>query len=1041
MTGSMALRLFWKEYRTHRGLWLSAAIGTLVLHGLLRAMTDRPTDLEEALWMISACLTGCFAAGAAAVTFAVEREDGTHLRLLSMSPSPTLTFVVKVAAIAGGCAALAASTGLSALLISTRWYPTTEVDTLSFPGKAVLWIAAAIALCMFFSVLLRHVFAALLAGALSTVVSMMAVTIVWENTALSFQHQLQHGIPDAWYWRAYVFNGFVACVIGVVFAVDLFLVRRWLNRGFFDDRPSRIRMWIGRARVRRASVQGGVTVEVGVESDLSTPVLTPEEAAIQPPPRVSLSWLHLAPGRRTVRPFRFLRWKEAIETRIPVLIGAAVVAVLTVAAIEPTPRSVDLIHAMLLFGIPAIMGLMSFRAEQRHARFRLLGELGLSPRAVWLSKHAVWGPRTIGLMLLVFGLTAANYGFQAWSRLCKEVYTFQENAFRVHYSEFSRVLLGETPEVRCMIVSLLMYGIGQWASLTYRRGVIAVFVVILGMIVTGVWLVFCTAGGIPIVLSVLPVIPALFMFSWLRTSSWIIDRNEKRVWLKPGLVLVAGLASCVLLPASYRVLEVPPVTVQDIERPPMTTAGVSAFTSPLTEDEKKTAQLYHTAFTKVAGGDPTTWPGDSDELGRWIAVTDKTHEWVAANQTALELLHEAASRESCAFRIPGDLGRAAVPGAVPLLLRAGLVEADEGRVDDALDRFEAALNMHRHLAGRGGDVDDWTMSRLHTNQVLKAMSWWGTRPEVKKKHIKRAEEIIRKHLGRLPSIAAAEFGQHEYLRRLVAAGPSAILGRSGFDWRYDYDPTHRWLYRFPGESTRKRKIVNHSDSTQAGLMIDLSALDLGETMPNLRQSYLSLKQKEGLFRREIDRWQRTTPTLRRILAAHVTGLTRRDIETRTEAAATLVMMHLFLAERRDGVLPRSLESLPDDLNDPWTGQPFAWYPDGLPQEMSTLLLGTIQPHRPFLFSGGPRRGTIVRHEFQVYEDEAEGMGTSSAMEAGTVGPAEPEGFSQPAPPVAGEGGQQEPAEPDVETVVEYTIQYESGDDEAAAAFLLPRPKK
>ena len=177
------------------------------------------------------------------------------------------------------------------------------------------------------------------------------------------------------------------------------------------------------------------------------------------------------------------------------------------------------------------------------------------------------------------------------------------------------------------------------------------------------------------------------------------------------------------------------------------------------------------------------------------------------------------------------------------------------------------------------------------------------------------------------------------------------------------------------------------------------------------------------------------------MSSHVTFLTRLDIQTRTKAAATIVMMHLLLAERRDGALPESLDGLPEDLNDPWTGKPFAWYPEGLPEQLVAPLLNAIEPHRPFLFSGGPGLGTIVRQEYEVFEGGAGGMGMSSMMEAGTVGPAEPEGFAQPVPPAADAEGLRGATEPEVKTVVTYTVQYEAADGEAPAVFMLPRPKK
>lgn len=1047
MTGSMALRLFWKEYRVHRGLWLSALIGTVLLHGLLRALTDRASDLEEILWMTSAMLTGCFAVGAASVTFATEREDATHLRLISLSPSPTLTYLVKVIAILAGTAVLSVVTGFSALIISTRWYPATQpLDFLSFPARFCFWITAGVGICMLFSLLFRHVFAALLVGALGTVIAMMAVTITWETQETYYRHTIQqYGVPDDWYWATTGFNAFVGFVIFAIYCVNLVLARRWLSRAFFDDRPSRIRLWIGRTRIRRASLQGGMTVEVGVESDLTTPVLTPEEAAIQPAPRLSLSWLHMASGRRSLRPFRFLRWKEALETRVPMLIGAAVTAALTVVATEGAYHTPEVTHFTILIGIPALLGLMTFRSEQRHNRFRLLGEHGLSPRTVWFSKHAVWFPRMVALMLLVILLTSMVHGGRnVIQDLLRGLYCFDRDArfHTEHYSEFSRMYLGETPLFRGIVVTLFLYGIGQWASLTFRRGVLAAFATILGSLLMFLWLTFCSAGGIPVIVCLLPLLPALYLFTFLRASSWIIEREEKRVWLKPTLVLASGLAACFILTAVYRVAEIPSVAVADIERKSMSDADIAAFTAPLTADEIETAGLYNDALRRIPNKS-TTWASVTPEFGRWSDVGDETRKWVADNQSALQMLRDVTSRRSCAFQVPGEsrvqVVSEAERGTALALLKAAQVETQDGRIDEALDTFAQALAMYRHLAGRGGDPASRQKWQLHSYGILNALGWWATHPDVEESHVERATQIIRDHLRSLPGVTAIELARHEWLRNLVAKGPAALIDYAMENRSYQFHPAH-WLFELPSEQMRMEKIVNYSDATQAGMILDLSALDRGETIPDLGPSFIRLRQRELRLRADLVQWKRTTPTLPPTFASDITELTRREINLRAKASATIVMMHLLLAERRDGELPETLDGLPDGLNDPWTGKPFAWYPDGITERVTSPV--RIEPNIPFLFSGGPGHARIERQEYEVFEGGAEAGGMDmSMMGAGTVGPAVPEGFGQEAPPAAGGQDEGDAAEPELKTVVSYTVYYDSERAETPIVFILPRPEE
>lgn len=1053
MTGSMALRLFWKEYRAQRGLWLSLAIGAVLFHALIRALSDGPSGIDDALWLITGLLTFCFAVGAASVTFAQEREEGTHLRLLSLAPSPTVVFFVKLLVIILASAALATVTGFSALLISERWYDTTISGAiLSPPMRLSVWIAAGVSLGMFFSLVFRHVFAALLSGALTAVIAMLIVSAVWEAHEDYFRTRITETIPESWYWQCIAFNSLVGGVILTLFVVDLVLVHRWLKRAFFDDAPSRIRFWVGQTRVRKASAEGGVTLELGVQSDLTTPVLSPEEAVIQPAPRLSLSWLYVSWGRRGLRPFRFLRWKELAETRIAFSIGVCVVAALAIAGTASTFRPPDGAHFILLFGIPSVMGLLAFRSEQKHERYRLLADHGLSPRTVWLSKHAVWLPRTIGLMLLVFVVTDfLHTGRHVWSDIAYGVYCFDVSGkfHNDHYSYFSQAVLGETPAIRCIIVSLLLYGIGQWASMTFRKGVIASFATILGCILTGLWLTFCSSGGIPLLFAVLPLVPALLLFTWKRTATWLIDDQQRRVWLVPGLVLASGLAACVALPGIFRVVEIPSVTASQIDRVQLSSDEINEVRAPFRSEEPVTAGMYREAADGIRNVDNSllrqldTW--------QWSSVSPRVRQWVEDNSRYLALIREAAARPSCKFR--GTHASTDLHVVVHLVVQNALIEASEGDHDAALDSFRTAFTVCRHRAGRGDELSSWVVARQLSRLVLQAMSWWATQPDIDADRIAQATDIIRTHIAELPNVSFVAFGTHDLLRNLVATGPDAIAEYAGPDWRYDSDPTHRWLYRFPGEQARMQRIVNYSDAMQAQMVVDVSGLDRGEVLTDLDEQFRSLKSQELGLKTQLDRWERTTPTLRRVTMTVVSLCTRDEIATRTQAAATIAIMHLLLAERRDGKLPETLDDLPGGLHDPWTGQPLAWYPQGIPEPLSATTV-TVALNHPFLFSAGPTGAHIVRNEYQVADYGAGGAGMmSGSMEAGSsAAPASPGlgGAAVDPPPPAADGeadnqpdpeGAADTTEPEIETVVAYYIQDQhTVAGELPTVFMLPRPQ-
>jgi hypothetical protein len=95
MNSSIALRLMWKEYRVQRGLWLAMAVGCFILQGLIAFLMPSGPERFQGIVPIAFMLTGFYAIGSGAITFAIEREEGTQLRPVMLGCPPGLTLTVK----------------------------------------------------------------------------------------------------------------------------------------------------------------------------------------------------------------------------------------------------------------------------------------------------------------------------------------------------------------------------------------------------------------------------------------------------------------------------------------------------------------------------------------------------------------------------------------------------------------------------------------------------------------------------------------------------------------------------------------------------------------------------------------------------------------------------------------------------------------------------------------------------------------------------------------------------------------------------------
>jgi hypothetical protein len=229
-TFSIGWRLFWKEYRLQRALWIAmAAIAVLVQilsYGLLP-----PHDRFPCVFGIACVLPAFYFLGCGAMLFAGERETGTY-EFQRMLPVRAITvFCVKAAFGVVSAAAMAGLTMLFAFAL-TGWTREPSQDFAPF------LVAAGFALCgvwvflwaVFFSLISCRVVPAAILGITAASTSAFF--------AVSWVRHYDNLIGYEW-----------AAILALVTLVDLWLGSRWFReRGgrpvrsaqdvFFDAMPS-----------------------------------------------------------------------------------------------------------------------------------------------------------------------------------------------------------------------------------------------------------------------------------------------------------------------------------------------------------------------------------------------------------------------------------------------------------------------------------------------------------------------------------------------------------------------------------------------------------------------------------------------------------------------------------------------------------------------------------------------------------------------------------------------------------------------------------
>jgi len=500
-----------------RGFWLAVFALAVIQQWFSAQLGDASPNVPG--WMLASAwgAAALYAVGAAVTLFGAENEERTRQYLQTLPVQWMPMFLAKVTLAVVSALLLAISLCISGWLLGGQVWPSTHDTQVAVSVGAVAVLEATV-WGLLFSLLWKQPLLAAIAA--------IATASLGAQLAIGLTPNAGHAFTIGAYLKA-IPARLLLCL--VVFALDLAIGRRWLAPPFAEKEKRH---------------RGAIPLDLTALSE-ATPVTALGTATV--------------PRHRMLARLLWQTWREswqpllaAIPLALFLMVASSIPSGLTTNSNWRTNLPIPMLTTLLL---PALLGALVFRADQRHDHRLFLTTHAARPRFVWLARHFVWFGAmlliAVGVQLLLVVLVGNSVsdglmwylrGDYWGSSLLNGNWASEVN------SQWSRAWdFQATKEllVRATVLSwcaaFAAYALGQCCSMLLKREVLAGFLALAFSIVTAAWALVVMYWRLDPVWFVLPLGVGAMLATWLRAPDWIVSRNGLRTWMLPALVIVVPL--------------------------------------------------------------------------------------------------------------------------------------------------------------------------------------------------------------------------------------------------------------------------------------------------------------------------------------------------------------------------------------------------------------------------------------------------------------------------------------------------------------------
>jgi hypothetical protein len=674
--------------------------------------------------------------------------------------------------------------------------------------------------------------------------------------------------------------------------------------------------------------------------------------------------------------------------------------------------------SMSLF-LPALLGALTFRADQQRDHRLFLATHATWPRYVWLVRHLVWLGTVV--LLAVVATLIVLYLFQALvgDELLRTVKGYERyGTFQRYDSLASSIDLGKQFlrngmfTAWCAVISA--YAIGQLCSMLLKQTVLSGFAALLLSVVLAAWSILMFAWQMNPLWFVLPIGIGAMLSTWLRVPSWILQLDRWKYWVGPVTALVLPLIVVVAYVPTARMAQIDSIELPAYHflREPLE-ESVREFSERQKAQQESLLKLEHLGFPEEPRIEDVVLDG---KMLADFELSDRAMEFYSGYTMGInENLQELDPAEveilnrfqAEATRLGLEANRAKIPELLAIVNASDFRPIYDGRyslvegysVERLLGEFATLLADDAKLLSATGDLDDawqrlqaipligsqYRYSDLQLDFYADVLAW-AAHPGQTSDRLKQAVVDLQHVFARLPSPRDPVLANREHVRAVVMDGQPSR--------RY---PATRQLYYFlnslPGEKQRALRALDLLTTQSLNQVDAATALAVGEG------SQLGMGQTETVgdllraWRREIPaeahdgRNKERIQELRQAFSTSFLAESEFDyvdstwnwVAEETRRRALLVQLALVAYQLDYGTYPQTLAELtpgwlPAPITDPFSGESFVYRPEGIPFNLIVNDFEVIPPNTPMIWSVGFDNPELVEAQpadflRQAYETE------------------------------------------------------------------------